>query len=421
MIFRKKFFVARITILSLVFVILSSCVQPLSSADETGSLLLNIVVPSYSTTLSTTSGRFIHPDTNKIVITVTASDMNTLTETNSGFSGETEIAIQMNSIPSGDNRAINIALYDDAEILLAEGKTIINIRPRRNHDVSITAIPVTNKVLVIGTASGVIPSQRKGKTIGYSVDVVKSGTYLVSSDSSSNTPIVLNVYDNKGKKVPPVLQLPNSFSLSAEIYYVMASFPTNYTGGATIKISVETPIISTYKVTYNGNENTGGTVPVDEKKYKEGDSVIASTAGSPVKAGMIFAGWNTELDGSGTTYAAGEIFSMGSGDVILYAQWVTRTMLVTVSFENPLEPEFNLPQNSSVDVDGQISISAKSGFDSYTWYLNEALQVSTGKTLSLTAGSSTPNIIIPGFNTVTLVVKSGEEYYSAAFIFKVIQ
>ncbi|WP_240644616.1 S-layer homology domain-containing protein [Paenibacillus paeoniae] len=75
-------------------------------------------------------------------------------------------------------------------------------------------------------------------------------------------------------------------------------------------------------VTYDGNGNTGGSVPTDSKSYSQGETVnVYSNTVTLLKTDYTFAGWNTQADGSGTDYASGASFSMGSSDVILYAKW----------------------------------------------------------------------------------------------------
>jgi len=77
-----------------------------------------------------------------------------------------------------------------------------------------------------------------------------------------------------------------------------------------------------YNVTYDGNTNTGGTVPTDSGEYVEGATVtVLGNTGSLVKTGNVFGGWNTAADGTGTTYAPGATFTMGTADVTLYAIW----------------------------------------------------------------------------------------------------
>lgn len=44
-------------------------------------------------------------------------------------------------------------------------------------------------------------------------------------------------------------------------------------------------------------------------------------AGSLVWDGFTFNVWNTESDGSGISYVAGDTFAMPAENVVLYAQW----------------------------------------------------------------------------------------------------
>jgi len=80
----------------------------------------------------------------------------------------------------------------------------------------------------------------------------------------------------------------------------------------------------TYTVTYDGNGNTGGVVPVGPVSYVEGATVtVLDNTGNLVKTGHDFAGWNTAADGSGTYYFPGDSFIMGTANVTIYAQWAT--------------------------------------------------------------------------------------------------
>ena len=86
------------------------------------------------------------------------------------------------------------------------------------------------------------------------------------------------------------------------------------------------PLPATYTVTYDGNGNTGGTVPTDSNTYRTFQMVtVLGNMGSLVKSGAAFEGffgcWNTASDGNGTNYALGDTFAMRSLDVTLYAKW----------------------------------------------------------------------------------------------------
>lgn len=80
--------------------------------------------------------------------------------------------------------------------------------------------------------------------------------------------------------------------------------------------------VTKYAITYDANGATGGSVPVDATTYAPGEPITAAAnSGSLVKTGAVFAGWNTEADGSGASYDAADVFAMGHAAVKLYAVW----------------------------------------------------------------------------------------------------
>ena len=79
----------------------------------------------------------------------------------------------------------------------------------------------------------------------------------------------------------------------------------------------------TYNVTYDPNGSTGGSVPIDANYYSPGALVnVMGNPGSLVRTSFVFAGWNTQANGSGTTYTQGQSFTMGSANMTLYAAWI---------------------------------------------------------------------------------------------------
>jgi uncharacterized repeat protein (TIGR02543 family) len=105
---------------------------------------------------------------------------------------------------------------------------------------------------------------------------------------------------------------------------------TPYVGGNIFTINANitlyaqwTPVgPTTYTVTYNGNTNTSGNVPVDgSSPYTTGSLVtVLGNTGSLTKTGFTFAGWNTAANGSGTSYSPSSTFTITS-NTTLYAQW----------------------------------------------------------------------------------------------------
>ncbi|MDA8156922.1 MAG: InlB B-repeat-containing protein [Actinomycetota bacterium] len=88
-----------------------------------------------------------------------------------------------------------------------------------------------------------------------------------------------------------------------------------------------------YTVIYNGNGSTGGSAPADQNKYQQGRTVtVSGNTGNLARPGYSFSGWNTSTDGSGTAYAAGQTFTMGTEDITLYAVW-TSNPTYTITYD----------------------------------------------------------------------------------------
>ena len=95
--------------------------------------------------------------------------------------------------------------------------------------------------------------------------------------------------------------------------------------------------VDQYTVTYVAINSTSGSVPAASESYFYGSTItiLDNTGlmrGPIIQDGITqrFIGWNTEPDGSGTTYSADPLdtnitadstFVLGAGDVTLYAQW----------------------------------------------------------------------------------------------------
>ena len=127
---------------------------------------------------------------------------------------------------------------------------------------------------------------------------------------------------------------------------------TSYSQSNTFAINADVTLYAqwtpTYTVTYDGNSNTSGNAPVDgSSPYVTGSTVtVLGNSGSPVleKSGYTFSGWNTESDGSGTSYSQGNTFAINA-DVTLYAQWALITY--TVTYNGNTNTSGNVPTDDS--------------------------------------------------------------------------
>jgi uncharacterized repeat protein (TIGR02543 family) len=85
-------------------------------------------------------------------------------------------------------------------------------------------------------------------------------------------------------------------------------------------------------ITYSSNGATSGSAPCDATSFATGDTVtVLGNIGTMTKTGYNFAGWNTQDDGLGITYAPGATFIKGNSDVTLYAIWLDNRLTYTIS------------------------------------------------------------------------------------------
>jgi uncharacterized repeat protein (TIGR02543 family) len=234
--------------------------------------------------------------------------------------------------------------------------------------VDATAYHITDTVTVLGNTGSLVKTGYN--FTGWNTAANGSGTSYISGDAfamgSSNvtlyaqwTMITYSVtYDgnsNTGGSVPvdattyhitdTVTVLGNTGSL-VKTGYNFIGWNTaadgngiSYNGGdsftmgaGNVTLYAKWTELPTYSVTYDGNGSESGSVPIDSNAYYEGDSVtVPGNTNGLVRDGFSFAGWNTAADGTGTSYINGDTFTMGAGDVILYARWSPCTAITHVA------------------------------------------------------------------------------------------
>ena len=150
---------------------------------------------------------------------------------------------------------------------------------------------------------------------------------------------------------------------------------TDYPAGATFSPTASTTLyakwtsLPTYSITYNGNGNTGGGVPVTQTGVYASVNLDPNSGGL-TKTGFYFAGWNTAANGSGTSYAAGESYTP-TANVTLYAQWsATQTYTLTYDGNQKTAGVPPVPQVgviSSTTVLGNIGNLTRTGYRFDGW------------------------------------------------------
>ena len=158
---------------------------------------------------------------------------------------------------------------------------------------------------------------------GVSTNVVLSISYGSSALTEESSP------QNQPKATAngTVSLTPTDTSKSYFFIYVTNAYNCQW---KSFSVTWKEKAASGFSVTYNGNGNTGGSVPTDATSYSSGATVtVKNNTGSLVKTGFTFNGWNKSADGTGDHYAAGTGTFTISNNTTLYAEWVKTLDAIT--------------------------------------------------------------------------------------------
>ena len=130
-------------------------------------------------------------------------------------------------------------------------------------------------------------------------------------------------------------------------------------------------IANTYTVKYNGNGENSGTTPSSSHTY---DTVKNLTANGYVKNGYQFVGWNTQANGSGTSYSDKQsvknLTATNGGTVTLYAQWKPYTLTIRYHGDGALK-------DGSTNVSGKdVLLEEKVAYNGNYSHLKDATKLS---------------------------------------------
>jgi uncharacterized repeat protein (TIGR02543 family) len=133
----------------------------------------------------------------------------------------------------------------------------------------------------------------------------------------------------------------------------------NFTYDSSVTLYARWTRLPTYKITYRGNDSTGGTVPAVQTKVKGDDLTLAANTGNLVKTGFSFKGWNTQADGKGVDYTEGAKYTADTS-VTLFASWVALQKF-TVSYNGNENSKGTVPVSQSKYSGERIIIAGNSG------------------------------------------------------------
>jgi uncharacterized repeat protein (TIGR02543 family) len=168
-------------------------------------------------------------------------------------------------------------------------------------------------------------------TIPYGITLSHDGTPYVSAMSLNpqNPGMIGGVYKLSGETWTLINDgTGGSFGLGDLAFdsqgYLYGTSLTNFGNGGFVYKYLNT-------ITYDGNNATSGSVPVDEGAYKPGVTTsVYGNINNLERPGFTFGGWNTAANGSGTTYQSGDTTTPLTQSVTLYAIW---NALSTITYD----------------------------------------------------------------------------------------
>lgn len=134
--------------------------------------------------------------------------------------------------------------------------------------------------------------------------------------------------------------------------------------------------VTTLAVTYDANGAGSGTAPTDATSYAYNAKVtVLGNTGSLAKEHYTFGGWNTQNDGEGTNYSAGDKFDI-TANTTLYAKWVINSHTVTLPATDAFG-EYTMNKTNDVayvayGTEVTLTYTPASGYENYvaTWSVN---------------------------------------------------
>ncbi len=181
-------------------------------------------------------------------------------------------------------------------------------------------VRVYNQELTSSEVTAIYNDEKPAYSVTYNGNGNTGGSAPVGDSYDSGATVTVLGNTGSLSKTGNAFSGWNTVANGTGIDYAAAA--TFVIGSASVTLYAQWIEVPTYTVTYNGNGNTGGSVPEDAGAYQEGATVtVLGNTGSLVNTGYSFDGWNTVANGSGTDYAPAATFAMGSANVTLYAQW----------------------------------------------------------------------------------------------------
>lgn len=185
-------------------------------------------------------------------------------------------------------------------------------------------VPDTFQLTVGGTQ---LTCTRSGNTYSFG-DSTKIDRFVIAYDESNDS-FIWTINENVSNFAPVQLSYKvklaapataaGTYTVPTNEYAKLTTVDSAGTTGSTFDFEVPTVsyTITNDTLSYDANGGTGSMNPVTGN---EGSTVTIAESGF-IRSGYTFTGWNTQADGKGASYKAGDSFTLAGKDTVLYAQW----------------------------------------------------------------------------------------------------
>lgn len=185
-------------------------------------------------------------------------------------------------------------------------------------------VPGTFQLTVGGTQ---LTCTRSGNTYSFG-DSTKIDRFVIVYDESNDS-FIWTINENVSNFAPVQLSYKvklaapataaGTYTVPTNEYAKLTPVDSAGTTGSTFDFEVPTVsyTITNDTLSYDANGGTGSMNPVTGN---EGSTVTIAESGF-IRSGYTFTGWNTQADGKGTSYKAGDSFTLAGKNTVLYAQW----------------------------------------------------------------------------------------------------
>ena len=166
-----------------------------------------------------------------------------------------------------------------------------------------------------------------------------------------------------------------------------------------------------FPISYNGNTNSGGSVPSTILKNTNETLTVSANSGALVKSGYSFGGWNRLADGTGINYSAGVDSFTVSSSTILYAKWTANNYTVTYRADSATAGTVPV-DSANYNIGNSVVIRANTGSLVRTGYEFDGWTVAAdGSGTVLTSGET----VTTGTSNMTFYAKWSPITYTIAY------